>query len=69
MLPMILTTSQVLWFACIVIPLISISLMVQTVEQDVMKKPQGKFQMNLKMNVRFVFDIIKSCFDFVSVFR
>ncbi|KAJ8977098.1 hypothetical protein NQ317_003652 [Molorchus minor] len=44
MLPGLLTTGQVLWFVCIVIPLLSVSLMVRPVDPDVMKKPQGKIQ-------------------------
>ncbi|KAJ8953919.1 hypothetical protein NQ318_019159 [Aromia moschata] len=44
MLPGLLTTGQVLWFSCVVIPLISISLMVRPVDTEVMKKPQGKIQ-------------------------
>ncbi|KAJ8916114.1 hypothetical protein NQ315_004481 [Exocentrus adspersus] len=44
MLPGLLTTGQVLWFSCIVIPLLSIALMAKPVDQEVMKRPQGKIQ-------------------------
>ncbi|CAG9860047.1 unnamed protein product [Phyllotreta striolata] len=44
MLPGLLTTGQVLWFSCLVVPLISISLMARPIDPDVMKKPQGKNQ-------------------------
>ncbi|CAH1113628.1 unnamed protein product [Psylliodes chrysocephalus] len=44
MLPGLLTTGQVLWFSCLVVPLISISLMAKPIDKDVMKKPQGKNQ-------------------------
>ncbi|VEN47495.1 unnamed protein product [Callosobruchus maculatus] len=44
MLPGLLTTWQVLWFSCIVIPAISISFMAKPLDMDVMKKPQGKIQ-------------------------
>ncbi|CAG9824590.1 unnamed protein product [Phaedon cochleariae] len=44
MLPGLLTTGQVLWFSCIVVPLISISLMFRKMDTNVMKKPQGRMQ-------------------------
>nr|XP_023017721.1 transmembrane protein 94 isoform X2 [Leptinotarsa decemlineata] len=44
MLPGLLTTGQVLWFSCIVIPTISITLMFRPLDPDIMKKPQGKIQ-------------------------
>ncbi|XP_050510004.1 transmembrane protein 94 isoform X2 [Diabrotica virgifera virgifera] len=44
MLPGLLTTGQVLWFSCMVVPLISVSLMARPLDQEVMKKPLGKNQ-------------------------
>ncbi|CAH0563701.1 unnamed protein product [Brassicogethes aeneus] len=44
MLPPVLSIGQTLWLCCIVIPVISISLMVKEVDPDVMKQPQGKIQ-------------------------
>ncbi|KAJ8928345.1 hypothetical protein NQ314_019075 [Rhamnusium bicolor] len=44
MMPGLLTTGQVLWFVCIVVPLISIALMARPVNPELMKKPQGKIQ-------------------------
>ncbi|CAH2007315.1 unnamed protein product [Acanthoscelides obtectus] len=50
MLPGLMTTWQVLWFCCIVIPAISISLMAKPLDMDVMKKPQGKIQTVVNLN-------------------
>ncbi|KAK9754704.1 hypothetical protein QE152_g1175 [Popillia japonica] len=44
MLPALLSSGQVLWLVCFVIPLLSISLMGTRIESDVMKRPQGNPQ-------------------------
>ncbi|XP_018571682.1 transmembrane protein 94 isoform X2 [Anoplophora glabripennis] len=44
MLPGLLTTGQVLWFSCVAVPLISVALLAKPVDQEVMKRPQGKIQ-------------------------
>ncbi|XP_056644666.1 transmembrane protein 94 isoform X2 [Diorhabda sublineata] len=51
MLPGLLTTGQVLWFSCLVVPLLSVSLMARPIDPDVMKKPQGKNQNLTNWNV------------------
>lgn len=56
MLPALLTAGQVLWFVCIVIPLLSVSLMGVKVDKSIMQKPLGKNQTVFSQEV-IVWDI------------
>ncbi|KAI4456515.1 hypothetical protein MML48_8g00014295 [Holotrichia oblita] len=51
MLPALLTSGQVLWLVCFVIPLLSISLMGTPIESDVMKRPQSNPQVMFNKEV------------------
>lgn len=52
LLPALFTVGQVLWFVCIVVPAISVSLTALPVDSTVMKKPLGKNQIAFSFQVR-----------------
>lgn len=51
MLPALLTTGQVLWICCVIIPCLSVSLMGISVDPENTKKPQGKKQIGFNSEV------------------
>ncbi|XP_044272389.1 transmembrane protein 94 isoform X2 [Tribolium madens] len=51
MLPPVLTTGQILWLTCLVVPMLSVSLMGLPVDPEVMKKPQGKNQVGVNLGI------------------
>lgn len=51
LMPALLTVGQLLWFICLVIPVLSISLMGIPVNSEVMKKPLGKNQLVFNVEV------------------
>lgn len=55
--PPLFTIGQVLWFVCVVLPLLGVALMGTPTDPDVMKKPLGRHQIvfNIEVSLRSVF--------------
>lgn len=52
LLPPVVNGSQVLWHSCVVVPLLSVSLLGKPVEPDIMKKATGKNSGVLRKKVK-----------------